>query len=110
MLRTSATSDRVRNRLDAMVPTFWHLPASGPRCPQFRSQWAGDSGKIPDMAFPSPTPQRVRKPRWLDLRLVFGIVLVLAAVLIGAKVVATARHTDKELAVTRNLAAGTTIR
>jgi hypothetical protein len=63
-----------------------------------------------DMEFPSPVPRRVSKPRWLDPRLVFGIVLVLAAVLLGAKVVASARHTDKELAVTHDLAAGTTLR
>jgi SAF domain-containing protein len=65
---------------------------------------------MPDMEFPSPEPNRVATPRWLDPRLVFGIVLVLAAVLVGALVVARARHTDKELAVKRNLAAGTTLR
>jgi hypothetical protein len=63
-----------------------------------------------DMEFPSPAAQRVATPRWLDPRLILGIVLVLAAVLIGAVVVARARHTDKELAVTRDLAAGTTLR
>jgi hypothetical protein len=62
------------------------------------------------MDFPSPTPRRVSKPRWLDVRLVFGVVLVLAAVLIGADVISSARHTAKELAVTHDLAAGTTLR
>ena len=62
------------------------------------------------MEFPSPRPRRVSTPRWLDLRLVLGIVLVLAAVLVGAVVVSRARHTDKELAVTRDLAAGTRLR
>jgi hypothetical protein len=42
--------------------------------------------------------------------LVLGVVLVLAAVLVGATVLARARHTDKELAVTRDLAAGSTVR
>lgn len=60
--------------------------------------------------FPSPTPRRVRRPSWFDLRLVLGIALVLAAVLIGAKVVSNARHTEQELAVTRDLAAGVTLR
>lgn len=64
---------------------------------------------MPGMEFPSPTPRRVSKPSWLDLRLVFGIILVAAAVLIGAVVVQRARHTEKELAVTRDLAAGTTL-
>ena len=63
-----------------------------------------------DMEITSPTPRRVAMPRWLDLRLVLGVALVLAAVLIGATVLARARHTDKELAVTRDLAAGSTVR
>src|SRR5664279_904455 len=62
------------------------------------------------MEFPSPTPRRVSKPRWLDLRLVLGIALVLAAVLVGAKVVSSARQTGKQVAVTRALAAGTVLR
>lgn len=56
---------------------------------------------------PSPTPRRVKAPRWLDLRLVIGVVLVLASVLIGAKVVTSANHSYRMLAVTRDLAAGT---
>ncbi|HEY7010734.1 MAG TPA: SAF domain-containing protein [Jatrophihabitantaceae bacterium] len=47
------------------------------------------------------------KPRWLDLRLILGIALVLAAVVVGAEVVQGARHTDRMLAVTHDLAAGT---
>lgn len=39
-----------------------------------------------------------------------GIVLVLAAVVTGATVIARARHTDKALSVTRDLAAGTRLR
>lgn len=60
--------------------------------------------------FPSPPPRRVATPRWLDLRLILGVVLVLAAVLLGAVVVSRARHTGHEVAVTRDLAAGTTLR
>ena len=59
------------------------------------------------MEYPSPRPRRISTPRWFDLRLALGIVLVLAAVLVGAVVVSRAKHTDKELAVTRDLAAGT---
>jgi hypothetical protein len=68
-----------------------------------------DSGTMSAVEFPSPRPRRISTPRWFDLRLVLGIVLVLAAVLVGALVVSRARHTDKELAVTRDLAAGTTL-
>lgn len=35
---------------------------------------------------PSPTATRLARPRWLDLRLVLGLVLVLASVLLGARV------------------------
>ena len=68
------------------------------------------SGSIGGVDFPSPVPRRVTKPGWFDLRLVLGVVLVLASVLLGATLISGARHTDKEVAATRNLAAGTTLR
>lgn len=68
-----------------------------------------DSGSI-HCVEPSPSPRRISTPRWFDLRLVLGIVLVLAAVVIGATVLARARHTDKQLAVTQDLEAGTRLR
>jgi hypothetical protein len=58
----------------------------------------------------SPTPKRVKTPSWLDLRLVTGVVLVLASVLIGAKVVSGAHHTYRMLAVTHDLATGATLK
>lgn len=63
-----------------------------------------------DVSLTSPTPKRVKTPRWLDLRLVTGVVLVLASVLIGAKVVSGGHHTYRMVAVTRDLAAGSTLR
>lgn len=62
------------------------------------------------MSAPSPSPNRLRAPRWLDARLVAGIVLVLAAVVIGARVVSAAQHTRAVLALSRDLAAGATLR
>ncbi|CAA9251359.1 MAG: hypothetical protein AVDCRST_MAG52-2094 [uncultured Blastococcus sp.] len=56
---------------------------------------------------PGPTPRRVRPPRWLDLRLVLGVLLVLASVLLGARVVAAADATVPVWAVAGDLAAGT---
>jgi hypothetical protein len=56
---------------------------------------------------PGPTPRRVRPPRWLDLRLVLGVLLVLASVLLGARVVSEADATVPVWAVTQDLAAGT---
>jgi imidazolonepropionase-like amidohydrolase len=51
----------------------------------------------------------VTPPRWLDLRLVLGVVLVLGSVILGAKVVSDAGHTDRVLSVSRDLAAGTVL-
>ena len=56
---------------------------------------------------PSPAPRRVRPPRWLDLRLVLGVLLVLASVLLGARVVSAADATVPVWAVAGDLAAGT---
>jgi hypothetical protein len=56
---------------------------------------------------PAPTPRRVRPPRWLDLRLVLGVLLVLGSVLLGARVVGAADATVPVWAVAHDLAAGT---
>jgi flagella basal body P-ring formation protein FlgA len=57
----------------------------------------------------SPQPRRIATPGWLDLRLVLGVVLVLASVLIGAKIVSSASRTYASVAATRDLAAGTVL-
>ncbi|MDT4905193.1 MAG: hypothetical protein QOH52_3209 [Pseudonocardiales bacterium] len=62
------------------------------------------------VAVPSPEPRRIATPSWLDLRLVLGVVLVLASVLIGATVVSSASDTTATVAATRDLAAGTVLR
>lgn len=56
---------------------------------------------------PTPAPRRVRPPRWLDLRLVLGVLLVLGSVLLGARVVGAADATEPVWAVAGDLAAGT---
>jgi hypothetical protein len=58
---------------------------------------------------PGPTPRRVRPPRWLDLRLVLGVLLVLGSVLVGARVVAAANATVPVWAAAGDLAAGTVL-
>ncbi len=55
----------------------------------------------------APAPRRVRPPRWLDLRLVLGVLLVLGSVLLGARVVSAADATVPVWAVAGDLAAGT---
>jgi hypothetical protein len=54
-----------------------------------------------------PSPRRVRPPRWLDLRLVLGVLLVLGSVLLGARIVTAADATVPVWAAAGDLAAGT---
>ena len=56
-----------------------------------------------------PVPRRVRPPRWLDLRLVLGVLLVLLSVLLGARVVAAADTTVPVWSASGDLAAGTVL-
>jgi hypothetical protein len=58
---------------------------------------------------PGPVPRRVRPPRWLDLRLVLGVLLVLGSVLIGARVLSSADATVPVWAASGDLAAGTVL-
>jgi hypothetical protein len=57
----------------------------------------------------SPPAARHRLPSWLDLRLVLGVLLVLASVLAGAKLFLSADRTVRVWAVTGDLAAGTVL-
>jgi hypothetical protein len=54
-------------------------------------------------------PRRVRPPRWLDLRLVLGVLLVLGSVLLGARIVTAADATVPVWSVAGDLAAGTVL-
>jgi hypothetical protein len=58
---------------------------------------------------PGSAPRRVRPPRWLDLRLVLGVLLVLGSVLLGARVVAAADATVPVWSAAGDLAAGTVL-
>ncbi|WP_245177516.1 SAF domain-containing protein [Geodermatophilus sp. DF01-2] len=58
---------------------------------------------------PGPAPRRVRPPRWLDLRLVLGVLLVLGSVLLGARVVTAADATVPVWSAAGDLAAGTVV-
>jgi SAF domain len=63
----------------------------------------------PPSAPRSPEARRIAAPSWLDLRLVLGILLVLAAVVAGAKVVSSARQTYPTVAARHDLEAGTVL-
>jgi hypothetical protein len=54
----------------------------------------------------SPRARRVGRPRWFDPRLVAGVALVLAATLLGARLVSAAGHTTLVWAAATNLAPG----
>jgi hypothetical protein len=62
-----------------------------------------------DPAPAGPRPRRVGAPRWLDLRLVLGVLLVLGSVLVGARVLAAADATVPVWAATADLAEGTVL-
>ena len=66
---------------------------------------AGGSTEVPG----GPVPRRVRPPRWLDLRLVLGVLLVLGSVLLGARVVTAADATVPVWSASADLAAGTVL-
>ena len=58
---------------------------------------------------PSPSPRRTRRPRWLDLRLVVGVALVLGSVLLGAVVVSRAQSSTAVWSLRRDLPAGSVL-
>ena len=68
--------------------------------------------RVPSATAPldaGPAPRRVRPPRWLDLRLVLGVLLVLGSVLLGARVVTASATTTPVWAAAGDLAAGTAL-
>jgi hypothetical protein len=62
---------------------------------------------LPSPALPAPVAARLARPRWLDPRLVGGVLLVLLSVVVGAKVLADADERVRVWAVTRDLGADT---
>jgi len=57
----------------------------------------------------APTPRRMSRPRWLNVRVIGGILLVVAAVVIGARVIGASTKTVGVWAADRDLAAGTVL-
>ena len=57
----------------------------------------------------SPTPRRLSRPKWFNVRVVGGILLVIAAIVVGARVMAAGSQTAPVWAAERELAAGTVI-
>ena len=58
---------------------------------------------------PAPSPRRLARPKWFNVRVVGGILLVIAAIVVGARVMAAGSQTTPVWAAERSLAAGTVI-
>ena len=58
----------------------------------------------------APAARRVEVPRWTDTRLLVGVLLVLASVVLGTRVVATGQQTQAVWAAARDLPSGVTLR
>lgn len=62
------------------------------------------------MALPAaPSPRRLSRPKWFNVRVVGGILLIIGAIIIGARVMAAGSQTSPVWAAERNLSAGTVI-
>ncbi len=57
----------------------------------------------------APIPRRLSRPRWWDPRIVGGLLLVVIAVVVGAKVIGASTRTGPVWATTHDLAAGTVL-
>ena len=57
----------------------------------------------------SPPASRLRQPRWLDVRLLVGVSLVLVSIVLGTRVVAAATDSDLVWQAKAELAAGTPV-
>lgn len=62
---------------------------------------------MPDL--PAPSAARLQRSRWLDPRLVVGVLLVCLSVALGARVVAAADTTVEVWALTRDIGPGATL-
>lgn len=58
---------------------------------------------------PAPTPRRISRPKWLDPRIIIGLLLVIAAVVVGAKVIGSGKQTTGVWAAAHQLAPGTVL-
>jgi hypothetical protein len=69
------------------------------------SRSSAPAGGVP----PAPVPRRISRPKWLDPRVLIGLLLVVAAVVVGAKVIGSGKQTTPVWAAVHDLAAGTVL-
>src|SRR5690349_14457508 len=86
--------DGARVRSGQVKSVDWASTASSERvmlsAPVGDSGTNHDKGGVPVSDLPVPTAARLQRPRWRDVRLVVGVALVLASVVLGSWVVARA--------------------
>lgn len=68
----------------------------------------GSSRPDPRSAVP-PSPRRMSRPKWLNTRVVVGVLVVVGAVVLGARVVGAQRQLSYVWATTTDLQAGTVL-
>jgi hypothetical protein len=83
------------------VPQLPQMPQTGPQTATSTSDRYDGTA---DAA--SPPAARLSRPRWLDVRLIIGVLLVLGSVLLGAKIIAAADDTTQVLTLTRDVQPG----
>jgi hypothetical protein len=54
-----------------------------------------------------PTPRRLTRPKWLDVRVVGGVLLLVVSVAVGSKVIGAATRTVPVWSIAHDVAAGT---
>lgn len=103
-----------RNVADLTAHTQVRLIREGKRWGTFDSRAPG--GTVTNFDRPggsvgggSPTPRRLGRPRWLDPRVIGGVLLVVAAIVIGSRVIAASSRTTPVWAAEHELAAGTVV-
>ncbi|MEO7125839.1 MAG: SAF domain-containing protein [Nakamurella sp.] len=56
-----------------------------------------------------PTPRRMTRPKWLDVRVIGGVLLLVASIAIGTKVIGGASRTSPVWTIAHDVAAGTVL-
>ncbi len=56
-----------------------------------------------------PTPRRMTRPKWLDVRVVGGVLLLVVSIAVGTKVIGAASETTPVWAIVHDVAAGTVL-
>lgn len=56
-----------------------------------------------------PTPRRMGRPRWLNVRVVGGVLLLVLSIAVGTKVIGAASRTSPVWAVAQDVSAGTVL-